>query len=160
MDTYHLNRRRSSVKTIVLGQICCFCLDLRNGCAIIAIVNLLEGIYSFLMEAWTWNVILAAITSVITGILLLYSTIRNNKLSSSLSIFSSIICTVAFGITAILIFIENHQQSGEENNETKEANVKRDLVGVAFTIMSITQFYFLYITLKFLKELKKGIFNV
>ena len=159
MDKHHLQRRRSSIKTIVLKQICCFCLDMRIGCIIISIVNLLEGVFSFLVESWTWNIVLAAIASALTGILLLYASARNQKFTLILSIIGSVISTSLFGVTAILIFIENHRNKSDEDNEKIGFNVKTELIAVVFTIMTMSQFYFIYCILKFLKELKQGIYN-
>ena len=160
MDKHHLQRRRSSIKTIVLKQICCFCLDMRIGCIIISIVNLLEGVFSFLVESWTWNIILAAISSAFTGILLLYASSRNEKFTLILSIIGSAISTTFFGVTAILIFIGNHRNKSDEDYAETEFNVKKELIAVVFTIMTMSQFYFIYCILKFLKELKQGIYNV
>ena len=160
MEKRHLQRRRSSIKTIVLKQICCFCLDMRIGCIIISIVNLLEGVYTFLIESWTWNIILAAVASTITGILLLYAAGRNDKMTTILSIISSMVATLLFGVTGILIFLDNHKNKGTEDNGTYEFDVKKELIAVLFTIMTMTQFYFLYCIIKFLKELKQGVYNV
>ena len=159
MDKHHLQRRRSSIKTIVLKQICCFCLDMRIGCIIISIVNLLEGVFSFLVESWTWNIVLAAIASALTGILLLYASARNQKFTLILSIIGSVISACLFGVTAILIFIENHRNKSDEDNEKIGFNVKTELIAVVFTIMTMSQFYFIYCIFKFLKELKQGIYN-
>ena len=160
MDKHHLQRRRSSIKTIVMKQICCFCLDMRIGCIIISIVNLLEGVFSFLVESWTWNIILAAISAALTGILLLYASARNEKFTLILSIIGSVIATIFFGVTAIWIFIENHRSKSDEDKETIYLNIKKELIAVMFTIMTMSQFYFFYCILKFLKELKQGIHNV
>ena len=160
MDKRRLQRRRSSIKTIVLKQICCFCLDMRIGCIIISIVNLLEGVYSFLIESWTWNIILAAVTSAITGILLLYAAGRNDKMTTVLSIISSIVAALLFGVTAILIYLENHKSKEDDDDRTTGFDVKKEMIAVLFTIMTITQFYFLYCIVKFLKELRQGVYNV
>ena len=160
MEKRHLQRRRSSIKTIVLKQICCFCLDMRIGCIIISIVNLLEGVYTFLIESWTWNIILAAVASAITGILLLYAAGRNDKKTTILSIISSMVATLLFGVTGILTFLDNHKNKRAEDNGTYEFDVKKELIAVLFTIMTMTQFYFLYCIIKFLKELKQGVYNV
>ena len=160
MDKRRLQRRRSSIKTIVLKQICCFCLDMRIGCIIISIVNLLEGVYSFLIESWTWNIILAAVTSAITGILLLYAAGRNDKMTTVLSIISSIVAALLFGVTAILIYLENHKNKEDDDDRTTGFDVKKEMIAVLFTIMTITQFYFLYCIVKFLKELRQGVYNV
>ena len=160
MEKRHLQRRRSSIKTIVLKQICCFCLDMRIGCIIISIVNLLEGLYTFLIESWTWNIISAAVASAITGILLLYAAGRNDKMTTILSIISSMVATLLFGVTGILIFLDNHKNERTEDNGTYEFDVKKELIAVLFTIMTMTQFYFLYCIIKFLKELKQGVYNV
>ena len=159
MDKHHLQRRRSSIKTIVLKQICCFCLDMRIGCIIISIVNLLEGVFSFLVESWTWNFILAAISSALTGILLLYASTRNEKFILILSIIGSVISTSLFGVTAILIFIENHRNKSDEDKEKIDLYIKKELIAVVFTIMTMSQFYFIYCILNFWKELKQGIYD-
>ena len=160
MEKRHLQRRRSSIKTIVLKQICCFCLDMRIGCIIISIVNLLEGLYTFLIESWTWNIISAAVASAITGILLLYAAGRNDKMTTILSIISSMVATLLFGVTCILIYLDNHKNERTEDHGTYEFDVKKELIAVLFTIMTMTQVYFLYCIIKFLKELKQGVYNV
>ena len=160
MDKRQLHRRRSSIKTIVMKQICCFCLDLRIGCIIISIVNLLEGVYSFLIESWTWNIILSAVTSAITGTLLLYAAGKNDKMTTILSVISSIVAALLFGVTAILIFMENHRNKKDNDNGINGFDVKKEMIAVLFTVMTITQFYFVYCIVKFLKELKQGVYNV
>lgn len=160
MDKHRLHRRRSSIKTIVLRQICCFCLDMRIGCIIISIVNFLEGVYSFLIESWNWNIIMAAVTSAITGILLLYAAGRNDKMTTILSIISSIVAALFFGVTAVLIFMDNHKNKRDNDNGTNDFDVKKELIAVLFTIMTIAQFYFVYCIVKFYKELKQGVYNV
>ena len=56
--------------------------------------------------------------------------------------------------------MDNHKNKKDNDNGTNDVDVKKELIAVLFTIMTIAQFYFVYCIVKFFKELKQGVYNV
>ena len=88
-----------------------------------------------------------------TGIVLLYAAARNDKMATILSLIASVLSAIMFGVTAILIFIENHKNESDDENGNEDFDVKKELVAVLFAIMTMAQFYFLYCIVKFLNPI-------
>ena len=84
IDDSQRHERRNSIKTTILKQFCCYCIDLRVGCIIIGIINVLEGLSTFgtaYYHSFTWNIGLCASTTTVAGLLLVFAAVRNNYIA-------------------------------------------------------------------------------
>ena len=156
--------RRQSIKTTIIKtsvKKCCFCLDLRIGCMVIAIITIIGGLCTLIRVPFTWYMTLAAITGTLSGSLLLYGTIKNNITATTSYLVMEILGIVAYMLAAAFIFIETQKMANayHENGLTKKAQETRvagDLFGMLFVFMVLLQIYFWICAFRFIKDLRSS----
>ena len=145
---------------------CCCCIDLRIGAMIIAILNILEGLSTFGMKL-DWYVILGAITAVLSGICLLYGSIKYHETTTIIHLIFSMMSVVIYVISAIFLLVgagafesagmdENAARLNGNGDVYKAAGGILATVGSIFLIFALVQLYFWLCIFSFLKELKSG----
>ena len=157
-------RRRHSIKTTVIKTTvkkCCFCLDLRIGCMVIAIITIIEGLCTLIRVPFTWYMTLVAITSTLSGALLLFGTIKNNITATTSYLVMEVFGIVAYMLATAFIFIESQTTSNSYHElgltkKAKETRVAGDLIGILFVFMVLLQIYFWICAFRFVKELRSS----
>ena len=150
--------RRHSIKTVVIKK-CCFCLDLRTGCIVIAMLTILAGLSTLIRVPFTWYMIFAAVTGSLSGSLLLYGAIRSNITATTSYLVMEVIGIIAYLLATSFIFIETQISANEfyENDLTKTAENTRmtgDLIGILFVFIILLHIYFWICGFRFLKQLR------
>ena len=152
-------RRRDSVKTTVIKQFCCFCLDLRIACIVIGILNTLIGISSFgtvYYQSLTWNIGLGAASTIFAGVILTLGAIKNHYIATIVSLAIVTISLVTYFCNSVYILVKTHEQAKASGNIGHENHVEEDLVGGIFLIMTLVQLYFWTCVFGFLKQLRNN----
>ena len=159
-----------------MKQFCCYCIDLRVGCIIIGIINVLEGLSTFgtaYYHSFTWNIGLCASTTTVAGLLLVFAAVRNNYIATTAPLIFSVISFVSYVFTSIAIFVKTQQlveaylhvsSTGSiSSNEAisfkldaTEVRKKGDLIGIIFLIAALVQLYYCICVFRFSKQLKNN----
>ena len=152
-------RRRDSVKTTVIKQFCCFCLDLRIACIVIGILTILMGISSFgtvYYQSLTWNIGLGAISTIFAGVILTLGAIKNHYIATMISQAFLTISLVTYFCNSVYILVKTHELAKASGSIGHENHVEEDLIGGIFLIMTLVQLYFWTCVFGFLKQLRNN----
>ena len=162
-----LHGRRDSIKTHVIKHFCCFCLDLRIGCIIIGILNVLGGLSTnavLFYRSVSWNIGLAAASTTVSGLVLMFGAISSNYIATIVSLVFSTISFVSYSYTTISIFVTTQELANSKENigneeEANQIRVEGDLIGIIFLITTLVQIYFWICVLRFIRQLRNNVYT-
>ena len=129
---------------------CCCCVDLRSGCIIIGILQILGGLGNF--RFLDWITIITGIVNIGSGACLLFGTIKYNQVGILINLICTVIATVLGFVVAILFFIG----ASASINEDSDDFLFGIIVGVIFLVVVAVQIYLWLCIFSFYMKLKCG----
>ena len=133
---------------------CCCCIDLRTGCIIIGILQIIGGPGN-LSQSVNWASIIGAIASVIAGACLLFGSIKYNPIGVLINLVSTAISSLFLLILAILVFV----LLGYSDAALRQVGLNKTTVaalGVAYLLVFAFNIYIWLCVWSFYKKLKSG----
>ena len=132
---------------------CCFCVDLRTGAMIIAVLEILGG-FSVLGQSYMARYIVTCITLVVSGSCLLFGAIKYNWTATLVNLVFSAIGIVLCIIVTVMLFVAvgTVGMSGQ-NNAYWTTSIIQCVTWIACVFVKI---YFWVCVYSFYKNLKSG----
>ena len=117
---------------------CCGCNDLRTGCIIISILQILEGWGIFC--SLEWFTIITGIITTVAGACLLFGAIKNNRIGVLINLILTPISMLLVFIVAILFFVVG--------------SLGLVILGTIYLVTVVIEIYLWLCILSFYKKLK------
>merc|ERR1712018_55064 len=129
---------------------CCCCIELRTGCIIIGVLQILGGLGNF-KPPLEWFTILLAIVSIISGCCLLFGSIKYNPIGILINLIFTAITSLFCLIVAIMIFyaVATYHTSREEF-------IGYMIAGGVYLVALAINVYLWLCVFSFYKKLKSG----
>ena len=133
---------------------CCFCIDLRVGAIIIALLEMVAAIGCIIVSSpFPWYVIMFEVCGLIAGGCLLVGAISYHKIATTINLVLTTMSMVFYVIAGIVLFVVttgSHDPIGRSFN----------YVGALFIILALINIYFWLCVFSFLRGLKSGTSHV
>ena len=128
---------------------CCFCIDLRNGAIVIAILHMVAALGQLGTTAISWITIVDVLLGLIAGAVLLYGAIKYNTVAIIIHLVLALLEIVFLLATAITSFVA--YDVGEDSFHTLAL-----VSGGLIFVWAIIEIYFLVCVCSFYQQLKSG----
>ena len=129
---------------------CCCCLDLRIGCLIIGVLQILGGLGNF-KPPLEWYTIITAIVNIVAGACLLFGAIKYNPIGTLINLITTAIAVIFVFIVAIMAFVV----AGALGSHSDEFLVYI-IAGAVYLVAVAIEIYLWLCIFSFYKELKSG----